>query len=136
MWVCPIPRDQTHDPRQPAASHRAHDDSQPGHVPSRSVTHTGCGSGRSRRSGITGRCCYTRVEAYGMSQPMQNTDPPGARCGMCGGKARMWHPGWIEYAGKGQPYPHDGEGRCSWSSHDPRRRKHRPYWRVRVWLGR
>lgn len=71
-----------------------------------------------------------------MSEPMQNTDPPGVRCGMCGGKARVWRPGWIECAGKQQPYPFEDAGRCSWSSHDPRRRKHRLWWRLRVAVGK
>jgi hypothetical protein len=65
-----------------------------------------------------------------------NTDPPQVRCGMCGGKARVWKRGWIECAGRAQPWPFGGEGRCAWSSHDPRRRVNPLYWRARVWLGR
>jgi hypothetical protein len=64
-------------------------------------------------------------------QAMLNTAPPEVRCGMCGGRARVWQPGWIECASGSPEY-----GRCSWSSHDPRRRKHPLWWALRVWLGR
>jgi hypothetical protein len=68
-----------------------------------------------------------------VSEPAMNTDPPGVRCGMCGGKARPWRApvgkqAWIECA-SGFP----GEPPCSWSSHDPRRAG--PWWRLRIWLG-
>lgn len=78
-----------------------------------------------------------------MSQPMLNTDEPEVRCGMCGGRARvcsdpLYRRGArvIECAGKGQPYPFKGKGRCAWSSLDPARVDPSWYWRMRVRLGR
>ena len=71
-------------------------------------------------------------------QPALNTDRPGVRCGMCGGRARacgdpLYHRGAriIECA-SGFP----GSGPCSWSSHNPARVDPAWYWRLRVWLGR
>lgn len=65
--------------------------------------------------------------------PVKNTDSPGVRCGMCGGRCRpidSWVNGsgawlearWIECRGD-----------CLWSSHSPERVG--PLWRLRVLVG-
>lgn len=72
-----------------------------------------------------------------MNGPTLNTERPGVRCGMCGGRARVC--GDPLY-GRGARIIECASGyrgeRCAWSSLNPARIDPSWYWRLRVWIGR